>query len=143
MRFSKAVAILTIAFNTCLLALASTPAAAQSDADVQRVGDPDYDMTLGLAALDSGRYGEAILAFQRVLAVQPDNARAQAELARAYAMAGDVDTARAEFETVRGNPSIPDPVRNRIDGVVRQLDKAIAGGASEITGYFDVEGGYD
>ncbi|WP_417617104.1 tetratricopeptide repeat protein, partial [Parasphingorhabdus sp.] len=90
MRFSKAVAILTIAFNTCLLALASTPAAAQSDADVQRVGDPDYDMTLGLAALDSGRYGEAILAFQRVLAVQPDNARAQAELARAYAMAGDV-----------------------------------------------------
>ena len=143
MRFSKAVAILTIAFNTCLLALASTPAAAQSDADVQRVGDPDYDMTLGLAALDSGRYGEAILAFQRVLAVQPDNARAQAELARAYAMAGDVDTARAEFETVRGNPSIPDPVRNRIDGVVRQLDSAIAGGASEITGYFDVEGGYD
>ncbi len=143
MRFSKAVAISTIAFNTCLLALASTPAAAQSDMDLQRVGEPDYDMALGLAALDSGRYGEAILAFQRVLAVQPDNVRAQAELARAYAMAGDVDTARAEFETVRGDPSIPDPVRNRIDGVVRQLDSAIAGGASEITGYFDVEGGYD
>jgi tetratricopeptide (TPR) repeat protein len=143
MRFSKAVAISTIAFNTCLLALASTPAAAQSDMDLQRVGEPDYDMAFGLAALDSGRYGEAILAFQRVLAVQPDNVRAQAELARAYAMAGDVDTARAEFETVRGDPSIPDPVRNRIDGVVRQLDSAIAGGASEITGYFDVEGGYD
>lgn len=143
MRFSKAVALSTIAFNTCLLALTSTPAAAQSDPAVERVGEPDYDMALGLAALDSGRFGEAILAFQRVLAVQPDNARAQAELARAYAMAGDVDTARAEFETVRGDPSIPDPVRNRIDGVVRQLDSAIAGGASEITGYFDVEGGYD
>ena len=109
----------------------------------ERANDPEFNLALGLAALDSGRYGEAILAFQRVLAVQPDNARAQAELARAYAMAGDVDTARAEFETVRGNPSIPDPVRNRIDGVVRQLDSAIAGGASEITGYFDVEGGYD
>ena len=109
----------------------------------ERANDPEFNLALGLAALDSGRYGEAILAFQRVLAVQPGNARAQAELARAYAMAGDVDTARAEFETVRGNPSIPDPVRNRIDGVVRQLDSAIAGGASEITGYFDVEGGYD
>lgn len=109
----------------------------------ERANDPEFNLALGLAALDSGRFGEAILAFQRVLAVQPDNARAQAELARAYAMAGDVDTARAEFETVRGNPSIPDPVRNRIDGVVRQLDTAIAGGASEITGYFDVEGGYD
>lgn len=109
----------------------------------ERATDPAFNYALGLAALDSGRFGEAILAFQRVLAVQPDNARAQAELARAYAMAGDVDTARAEFETVRGDPSIPDPVRNRIDGVVRQLDSAIAGGASEITGYFDVEGGYD
>lgn len=108
-----------------------------------RASDPAFNYALGLAALDSGRFGEAILAFQRVLAVQPDNVRAQAELARAYAMAGDVDTARAEFETVRGDPSIPDPVRNRIDGVVRQLDTAIAGGASEITGYFDVEGGYD
>lgn len=167
MRFSKAVAISTIAFNTCLLTLTSTPAAAQSDQDIKnaidqlnsgqanaaysalkvwegnRAGQPDYDLALGLAALEIGRHGEAIIAFQRVLAVQPDNARAQAELARAYAMAGDVDTARAEFETVRGDPSIPDPVRNRIDGVVRQLDTAIAGGASEITGYFDVEGGYD
>lgn len=167
MRFSKTAAILTIAFNSGLLAFTATPAAAQTDPDVQsamdqlnagradaaysalkvredkRAGEPDFDMALGLAALESSRFGEAILAFQRVLAVQPGNARAQAELARAYAMAGDVDTARAEFETVRGDPSIPDPVRNRIDGVVRQLDTAIAGGASEITGYFDVEGGYD
>ncbi len=121
-------------------------AASYGDLNAQlndRAADPAFNYALGLAALDSGRFGEAILAFQRVLAVQPDNVRAQAELARAYAMAGDVDTARAEFETVRGDPSIPDPVRNRIDGVVRQLDTAIAGGASEITGYFDVEGGYD
>ena len=167
MRFSNAVAISTMVFSSCLLTFTSTPAAAQSDPDVKnamdqlnagragaaysslkgseadRAGNPDYDMALGLAALETGRHGEAIIAFQRVLAVQPRNARAQAELARAYAMAGDVDTARAEFETVRGDPSIPDPVRNRIDGVVRQLDTAIAGGASEITGYIDVEGGYD
>lgn len=167
MRFSKVVAMSTIALNTCLLALASAPAAAQADQDVKnamdqlsagqaeaayfalksreanRAGQPDYDLALGLAALESGRHGEAIIAFQRILAQQPDNARAQAELARAYAVAGDIDTARAEFATVRGDPSIPDPVRNRIDGLVRTLDQQIAGGASEITGYLDVEGGYD
>ncbi|VWX58424.1 surface lipoprotein assembly modifier [Sphingorhabdus sp. 109] len=165
MRFSKTVAISTIALNTCLLA--SAPAAAQSDQLVKtameqldagkaetayaelkareddRAGEPDYDLALGLAALESGRYGDAIIAFQRILATQPENARAQAELARAYAAAGDIDTARAEFATVRGDLSIPDPVRNRIDGLVRTLDQQIAGGPSEITGYLDVEGGYD
>ena len=112
------------------------------DAD-QRAGDVDFDFALGLAALETGRHGEAIIALQRVIAQQPGNARAQAELARAYAMAGDVDTARAEFNTVRGNPAIPDPVRNRIDGIVNKMDQAIAGGPSEVTGYFEVEGGYD
>ncbi|MEH6790932.1 surface lipoprotein assembly modifier [Parasphingorhabdus sp.] len=167
MRFSKAVALSTFALTTCLLPLPLAVAAAQSDPDVasamaqvnggqadaayvalknresERAGRPEFDMALGLAALESGRHGEAIIAFQRVLATQPGNARAQAELARAYAIAGDVDTARAEFETVRGNPAISDPVRNRIDGMVRQLDSAIAGGGSELTGYLDVEGGYD
>ena len=168
MRFSKAIAISTIAANSLLLQfVAAAPAAAQSDDDIKRAmdqidsgsadaaygalkvwednraGDPDYDLALGLAALESGRHGEAIIAFQRIVAQQPNNARAQAELARAYAAAGDIDTARAEFETVRGDPSIPDPVRNRIDGMVRKMDQQIAGGASELTGYLDVEGGYD
>lgn len=167
MRFSKTVAISTIALHTGLISVIATPAAAQSDQlvetamaqvgagqaeaaysalklqEVNRTGDPEYDLALGLAALESGRHGEAIIAFQRILAQQPNNARAQAELARAYAIAGDIDTARAEFATVRGDPSIPDPVRNRIDGLVRTLDQQIAGGPSEITGYLDVEGGYD
>lgn len=109
----------------------------------ERAGDVDFDFALGLAALETGRHGEAIIALQRVIAQQPNNARAQAELARAYALAGDVDTARAEFQTVRGNPSIPDPVRNRIDGIVDKMDQQIAGGASEITGFIDLTGGFD
>lgn len=109
----------------------------------QMAGNVDFDFALGLAALEIGRHGEAIIALQRVIAQQPNNARAQAELARAYALAGDVDTARAEFATVRGNPAIPDPVRNRIDGIVQSMDETIGGGASQITGYLDVEGGFD
>jgi predicted Zn-dependent protease len=97
-----------------------------------RAGDPAFDYALGLAAVDSGRPSEAIVALQRVLAVQPNNGPARAELARAYAAIGDIDTARAEFDTVVGDPSIPDPVRQRFSRLVRDFDRQIAGGADEI-----------
>jgi len=109
----------------------------------ERAGDPDFDYALGLAAADSGRPAEAIIAFQRVLAVQPGNAQARAELARAYALAGDIDTARAQFDTVVQDPSLPDPVRQRFDGIVRRLDRQIAGGGTDISGFLDVTGGWD
>ena len=134
----------------------SPPAAAQQDqaqaeqayrtlagqAD-QRAGDPAFDYALGIAALDSGRFGEAIIALQRVLAVQPDHAQARAELARAYAMAGDIDTAREQFATVVDDPSLPDPVRQRFTGFVRQFDTAISGGGSDVSGFIDARGGHD
>lgn len=109
----------------------------------ERAGDPAFDYALGIAALDSGRYGEAIIALQRVLAVQPNNAQARAELARAYALAGDIDTAREQFATVVDDPSLPDPVRQRFTGFVRQFDTAIAGGGSDVSGFLDARGGHD
>src|SRR3546814_5539593 len=96
-----------------------------------------------MAALDAGRYGEAVIALQRVLAVQPNNAPARAELARAYALAGDIDTARAEFATVVDDPSLPDPVRQRFTGFVRQFDKQISSGGSDVSGFFYVRAGYN
>ena len=134
---------------------AAWPAAAQDQAQAdetyrtlapqvgERAGDPAFDYALGIAALDSGRYGEAIIALQRVLAVQPDNAPARAELARAYALAGDIDTAREQFATVVDDPSLPDPVRQRFTGFVRQFDRAIAGGGSDVSGFLDARGGHD
>ncbi len=108
-----------------------------------RAGDPAFDYELGIAALDAGRFGEAIIAFQRVLAVQPNNAAARAELARAYALAGDIDTAREQFATVVDDPSLPDPVRQRFTGFVRQFDRAIGGGGSDVSGFVDARVGYD
>ena len=108
-----------------------------------RAGDPQFDYALAIAAIDSGRYGEAIIALQRVLAVQPDNAAARAELARAYAMSGDIDTAREEFATVVDDPSLPDPVRNRFTGFVRQFDREISGGGSNVSGFLDARAGHD
>lgn len=138
-----------------LAASLASGATAQQDSDADRryaaleaqvgsrAGDPAFDYQLGVAAIDSGRYGEAIIALQRVLAVDPDNAPARAELARAYVLAGDVDTARAEFATVVDDPSLPDPVRQRFTGLVRSLDRQIAGGGSDVSGFLDARVGYD
>lgn len=111
--------------------------------EAERAGDPDFDYALATAALDSGHYGDAIIALQRVLAIQPGNAAARAELARAYALAGDIDTARSEFATVVDDPSLPDPVRQRFTGFVRQFDRQIAGGGSDVSGYVDARAGHD
>ena len=121
------------------MALAASPVCAQeakSEAEARyatlaeqqtsKAGDAAFDYQLGLAAIDAGRYGEAVIALQRVLAVEPGNAPARAELARAYALAGDIDTARAEFATVVDDPTLPDPVRQRFTGFVRQFDRQIA-----------------
>lgn len=132
-------------------AMAQQRGAAEAEAEWQalapqeatRAGDPQFDYQLGIAALDAGRYGEAIIALQRVLAVQPANAAARAELARAYALAGDIDTARAQFATVVEDPTLPDPVRQRFTGFVRQFDRQIAGGGSDVSGYLDARAGHD
>ena len=58
-------------------------------------------------------------------------------------MAGDVDTARQEFATVVDDPSLPDPVRQRFTGFVRQFDKQMAGGGSDVSGFVEASGGYD
>jgi hypothetical protein len=108
----------------------------------ERADDAEFDYLLGLAAIDSGHIPQAIVALQRTLALQPDHAQARAEIARAYALVGDVNTARREFDLVAGDPTIPDPVRQRFNGLVRGLDKVIEPGLS-IAGYVELGGGYD
>ncbi|HUP96640.1 MAG TPA: tetratricopeptide repeat protein [Usitatibacter sp.] len=71
----------------------------------QLSGQPEYDYLLGVAALDSGRNDEAIVAFERVLALVPAHAGAQMDLARAYYAAGSFDLAEAGFLRLRAaNP---------------------------------------
>lgn len=108
-----------------------------------RAGDPDFDYAFGLAAADSGHRGDAIIALQRVIVLQPGNGPARAEIARVYALSGDIDTAKATFDTVVNDPSVPDPVRQRLDRLVRGYDRQIRGGGSEVSGFVDAEVGYD
>jgi tetratricopeptide (TPR) repeat protein len=68
-------------------------------------GMPEFDYLLGVAALDSGKTEDAIIAFERVLALMPNHAGAQMDLARAYYAAGSFDLAEAAFIKLRAaNP---------------------------------------
>src|SRR5690348_13808938 len=68
-------------------------------------GMPEFDYLFGVASLDSGHIEDAIIAFERVLAVMPNHAGAQMDLARAYYAAGSFDLAEAAFLKLRGaNP---------------------------------------
>lgn len=71
------------------------------------VGQPEFDYLLGVSALDSGRLEEAVIAFERVLALIPNHAGAQMDLARAYYAAGSFDLAEAGFLKLRASNPPP------------------------------------
>lgn len=105
-------------------------------------GDPEFDYLLGLAALDSGRPGQAVLALERALIVRPGFLQARAEIARAYFAIHERENARREFETVAAQ-RIPDEARvviGRYLDAIRRLDDA---GRSKLTAFVELEAGYD
>jgi len=64
-------------------------------------GQPEFDYVFGVAALDSGHIDDAIIAFERVLAVMPNHAGARMDLARAYYASGAFDLAEAGFRRLQ------------------------------------------
>lgn len=73
----------------------------------QLSGSAEFDYLLGVAALDSGKIDDAIIAFERVLKLEPNNAGARMDLARAYFDAGSMDLAQANFLELRAsNPPL-------------------------------------
>ena len=61
-------------------------------------GNPDFDYIFGLAALESSESGVATLAFERVLALEPNHGAARLDMGRAYFALGDMARARREFD---------------------------------------------
>jgi tetratricopeptide (TPR) repeat protein len=70
-------------------------------------GKPAFDYLLGVAALESGRLEDAIIALERVLALVPNHAGAQMDLARAYYAAGSFDLAEAAFAKLQASSPPP------------------------------------
>ena len=68
--------------------------------EFERAGEVDFDTLLGIAALDSGKPDRATLAFERVLALNPNAAGVRLDMARAYFALGDFPRARQELDAV-------------------------------------------
>src|ERR1035437_9210718 len=62
--------------------------------DFEYSGNSRFDYLLGISALDSGHPDKATLAFERVLAVDPNFAGARLDMARAYFHLGDLARAK-------------------------------------------------
>jgi hypothetical protein len=104
-----------------------------------RAGNPEFDYLLGIAALEVGENERAVFALERVLAVQPNNHLARAEIARAYYAMGERETAKQEFETVR-KQQIPQGAKETID---RFLSAIQAAESTQISGFLEVGAGWD
>ena len=107
--------------------------------EATRAGDPEFDYLLGIAAIDSGEPERGVFALERVLAVQPNNHVARAEIARAYLALGERDSARREFETVR-QQQVPADVKAAIDGYLSAIASA---DVTQVTGFLEIGFGYD
>lgn len=110
--------------------------------EATRAGQPEFDYLLGVAALDAGEPTRAIFALERVLAVQPANALARAEIARAYLAAGEVEAARAELVQVRAT-AIPEAAVPAVDRLLNAISQIQAQQGTQWRGYVEAGLGYD
>jgi len=78
-------------------------------------GDPDFDLLYATTAIETKQNSEAIFILNRLLEDDPDNARYQLELARAYYQSGQREKAKGLFESVLASDAkLPENVENKI-----------------------------
>lgn len=107
-----------------------------------RAGDIQFDMLLGLVALDVGQNTRAVFALERVLAQDPKNLRARAEIGRAYLALGETQSARNEFETVK-KLGVPGDVERTLDSFLNAVDRLEGEIKTTLRGYVEATFGYD
>ncbi len=113
-----------------------------SPREAELAGNPYYDYLLGIAALDTGRTGEAIFSLQRSLAVEPGFSGARMELARAYFEAGIADQARPLFVSLLGeNP--PPGVRDVLNRYIAAIDSRPTRPGARFMPFVEATAGYD
>ena len=110
--------------------------------EFERSGEVRFDYLIGIAALDSGKPDKATLAFERVLAVDPDYTGARMDMARAYYQLGDMPRAKTEFEAVlKQNPT--EAARATIQKYLDAIAERIEVKRTRVSGYIEGIAGYD
>lgn len=135
-------AVLDAAEQALLAQRAADAYAALAPLQMERAGDVRFDYLFGIAALDSGKPGEAILAFERVLTINPTHAQARAELARAYFMLGDHAGARREFAAVKAQnppPAVQATIQKYLDAMAAPATRT----SRSARAYIELGAGHD
>lgn len=107
-----------------------------------RAGDPDFDLALGIAANQARQYTRAILALERLMALQPDNSQAGTELGRALYGVGDYKSARALLAAGKAK-GLPAVAGEPIDQLLHAIDRVELAGRSSLRGYLEAGLGRD
>lgn len=130
-------------------ALALTQAGAAQQAfellepmEMERSGDPDFDLVLGIAANQAGHHTRAIFALERVLMVSPNNARARAELGHALYAVGDNAGAKSMLGQARAQ-GIPTEAARTIDQLLQTIDRIESEAGSSTRAYVEAMLGHD
>ena len=107
----------------------------------EQSGNVKYDYLLGVAGVQSGNVTRGVFALERVLAVEPNNGAARVQIARAYYLLGENETAKTEFQnTLSQNP--PEEVSSIINRYMNSIDKAL-GLSTAFAAYLEGTFGYD
>lgn len=86
-------------------------------------GNPNINFYLGRAAFEKGDYEAAVMAFERILIMNPGVARAKLELARSFFNLKSYELARQHFiEVLETKP--PDRVQKNIENFLAAIEAA-------------------
>lgn len=112
----------------------------------QFAGVPQYDFSLGVSALDAGRPGQAVFALERLLAKEPTNAPARAELARALFTLKELEASKREFTSVNeSNPptNVRSAINRYLDAIQIATDQQQSKGAQRTKLNIELSLGFD
>lgn len=115
------------------------------DAAAATLNDAESAYLHGIAALDSGKAGLAVISFERALAYDPGFAPARAELVRALVATGETDQARIELARL-ANVELPPDVRLKLAALDKELASAVDAARRRtrgISSYVEFDAGYD
>lgn len=139
--------------TACLLALLAAPLAwSQTTArapsfdslaaqERSRAGEPDYDLALGVAALEADRPERALIALERFLARRPDSEPGHLALAQVYLRMGTLDLAALEFRWLATRGSAGQ--RAAAEAALAEIERAKARRRLSWKGFVEAGGGRD
>lgn len=113
-----------------------------SQKEDHHLGEPEFDLLLGRAALASGHHHEAIFAYERVLLSQPGNDNARFGLAVAYYRINENKRAMELFEVILSHKP-PEKVIQNIQQYVNQIQARQASLRHKLSGKLSLRTGWD